>query len=588
MIARPEHIRMRILVPIGCAILLILAGAMVSIYLLQRQEVKISANQKTAAVQRYFQQQLQHEEELLGGLLELIADDRRLALLWQQKDRAGLMRYSEPLFERLRGRARISHLYFITPDRTCFFRAHMPASYGDRIDLVTLDKAVRTNTPASGLELGPYGLFTFRMVQPWMVNGRLVGYIELGVEIDHFLKQIEQANRVKLMFAVDKQLLTRDMWEEGQRIMGHRPEWNRFEKIVISNPVDSSLYPTLDRGLSFTGTGDGRQLFYAAAGGRNYVYGLVPQKDVSELVTGGFIVFNDITLSRHKLYLLALELTAFSVIVAGILFVIFNAYVRRIQNGIIAARTELTNEVDEHKQTAIALTRAKEESDAANRDLHAFSYSVTHDLRAPLTVINGYCEAMLEGYASKLDAQGMEYLRTISSSCMRMNKFIDAILTFSLASQEAIHREPVNLSELARLIMAELNFNETSRQLTVTIADGLTTNGDPLLLRTVMENLLGNAWKFTGKKTQSMIEFGVTERAGERVFFVRDNGAGFDMDRAAELFVPFTRLHDRHEFVGSGIGLATVHKIITRHGGRIWAESAPGEGATFFFTIPDG
>ena len=587
MIAKPELIRMRILVPTGCAILLILVGAMVSIYLLQRQEVMISANQKTAAVQRNFQQQLQHEEELLGGLLELITDDRRLAHLWLQKDRAGLIRYSEPLFERLRGRARITQFYFITPDRTCFLRLHLPANYGDHINLITLDKAVRTNTTASGLELGPYGLFAFRMVKPWMVNGRLVGYIELGVEIDHFLQQIEQVNHVKLMFAVDKQLLSKDKWEEGQRMVGHRPEWNRFDKIVISNPVHSSSFFKLDRGLSFTGTSDGRQLFYAAAGGRSYVYGLVPQKDVSERVNGGFIVFSDITLSMHKLYLLALELTVFSVIVAGILFVIFNAYVRRIQNGIIAARTELTNEVDEHKQTAMALARAKEESDAANRDLHAFSYSVTHDLRAPLTVINGYCEAILEGYASRLDAQGMEYLRTISGSCMRMNKFIDAILTFSLAGQEEIRREPVNLSELARLIMAELNFNETARQLTWTIADGVTTNGDPLLLRTVLDNLLGNAWKFTGKKTQSVIEFGVTERDGERIFFVRDNGAGFDMERAAELFVPFTRLHDRHEFVGSGIGLATVHKIITRHGGRIWAESTPGEGATFFFTIPD-
>ncbi len=229
--------------------------------------------------------------------------------------------------------------------------------------------------------------------------------------------------------------------------------------------------------------------------------------------------------------------------------------------------------------------------EAANKELEAFSYSVSHDLRAPLRALNGFSQALLSQYGPQLDAQGRHYLERIQASAQRMGDLIDDLLTLSRITRREMTRQPVDLSALAREIAAELQAREPQRQAEFNIADGLTTEGDPHLLRIALENLLGNAWKFTGKREQTFIEFGKIERgrAGDSLsphtFFVRDNGAGFDMAYAGKLFAPFQRLHGLEEFPGTGIGLATVQRIVARHGGRVWAEAAVEQGATFYFTL---
>lgn len=221
----------------------------------------------------------------------------------------------------------------------------------------------------------------------------------------------------------------------------------------------------------------------------------------------------------------------------------------------------------------------------ACRELESFSFSVSHDLRSPLRSICGYSEQLLEDYGGNLDDQGRRYVENILNGGRRMAQIIEAMLDFSTISRNELHRENVDLSELAVVVMAELRLSAPERMVSFTIAEGLVVNGDARLLRSVMENLFGNAWKYTGNVPHSCIEFGKTEEGGASVFFVRDNGAGFDMAHSDRLFVPFQRLHLEREFPGNGIGLATVQRIIQRHGGRIWAESAPARGATFYFTL---
>ncbi|MFX1519650.1 MAG: ATP-binding protein [Promethearchaeota archaeon] len=225
------------------------------------------------------------------------------------------------------------------------------------------------------------------------------------------------------------------------------------------------------------------------------------------------------------------------------------------------------------------------ELEAINKELEAFSYSVSHDLRAPLRSIDGFSQALLEDYADVLDAEGKMYLERIRAASKRMAELIHELLELSKVSRSEMTREQVNLSELAQIVMSELQETQQKRQIDVIITPGLIANGDVGLLRLVLENLLGNAWKFTGKKPTAKIEFGVTEQEGKRVFFVRDNGAGFDMAFADKLFGAFQRLHHPDEFQGIGIGLATVKRIIHRHGGRVWAEGEAEKGATFYFTF---
>jgi signal transduction histidine kinase len=232
------------------------------------------------------------------------------------------------------------------------------------------------------------------------------------------------------------------------------------------------------------------------------------------------------------------------------------------------------------------LRRRQAELEAANRELETFSYSVSHDLRAPLRSISGFSRILEEDYAACLDDQGVDYLRRVQEGAQQMAELIDALLALSRMMRAELRRQPVDLSTLARTIAETLQNAEPQRRVEFVIAPDLTVQGDIAMLRAVLENLLGNAWKFSGKVEQARIEFGTTAGDDGPVFFVRDNGAGFDMQYAQKLFLPFQRLHSVSEFPGSGVGLATVQRIIQRHGGHIWAESGPGQGATFYFTLP--
>jgi light-regulated signal transduction histidine kinase (bacteriophytochrome) len=226
------------------------------------------------------------------------------------------------------------------------------------------------------------------------------------------------------------------------------------------------------------------------------------------------------------------------------------------------------------------------ELQAANRELESFSYSVSHDLRAPLRAIDGFSRILLEDYSNKLDADGKDSLTRIRVASQRMGQLIDDLLQLSRHTRSEMRRAPVDLSALARTVADELQKTEPARRVEFVIQPDLAAEADASLMRAVLENLLGNAWKFTGKQSAAKIEFGRTTREGVPAFFVRDNGAGFDMKYAGKLFGAFQRLHAVTEFPGTGVGLATVQRVIHRHGGRVWAESTPGHGATFYFTLP--
>ncbi len=223
--------------------------------------------------------------------------------------------------------------------------------------------------------------------------------------------------------------------------------------------------------------------------------------------------------------------------------------------------------------------------EATNRELEAFCYSVSHDLRAPLRAIRGFTDVLLEQYAPKLDGRGQEFLQRTCEASQQMDKLIDDLLKLSRVVRGELQTEKVSLSALAQEIVAELRRAEPERQVTITISPDLTVFGDRRLLRIVLDNLLRNAWKFTGKRESAEIELGRSD--GENsAFYVRDNGAGFDMAYAGKLFGVFQRLHSAADFPGSGVGLAIVQRIINRHGGRTWALGKAGSGATFYFALP--
>jgi light-regulated signal transduction histidine kinase (bacteriophytochrome) len=231
------------------------------------------------------------------------------------------------------------------------------------------------------------------------------------------------------------------------------------------------------------------------------------------------------------------------------------------------------------------LLHQKEAVEIVNRELEAFSYSVSHDLRAPLRSIDGFSQALLEDYEPLLDDEGKKFLRYVRESAQEMARLIDGLLGLSRVTRAELHRAPVDLAAIARRQIERLRTAEPERQVTVVIPEHLPAIGDPALLEIVIQNLLGNAWKFTSAHPTARIELGMQSEGERDAYFVRDDGAGFDMAHAQKLFGAFQRLHRAEEFEGTGIGLATVQRIVHRHGGEVWAEGQVGRGATFHFTL---
>ena len=255
-----------------------------------------------------------------------------------------------------------------------------------------------------------------------------------------------------------------------------------------------------------------------------------------------------------------------------------------------AARLEGLNQALQRKnreleEIADSLKRANDATSHANRELEAFSYSVSHDLRTPLRTIDGFSHVLLEDYAAQLDATGQDHLRRMAAAAQRMGQIIDDLLALSRVSRTALVRKRTDLTEIAHQVVEELRSRDPAPPATVIIAPNAVAEVDGQLLRIVLENLFGNAWKFTAKRQRRQIEFGVRREQASTVFFVRDNGAGFDMTYAERLFSPFQRLHTNADFPGTGIGLATVQRIISRHGGSVWAEGAVDRGAIVYFTL---
>jgi light-regulated signal transduction histidine kinase (bacteriophytochrome) len=248
-------------------------------------------------------------------------------------------------------------------------------------------------------------------------------------------------------------------------------------------------------------------------------------------------------------------------------------------------QTEIENHLIELERAEELLKENNAKLAATNKELEALSYSVSHDLRSPLRSIDGFSQALIEDYQEKLDETGQGYLKRLRSASQKMGELIDGILKLSRLTRSEMHHVPIDLSVLAGEIANRLQETQPERKVKFIIDKELTANGDPQLLRVLLENLLGNAWKFTSKKPKTQIEFSMDRNNGKKAYFIKDNGAGFDMTYADKLFGAFQRLHDAAEFPGTGIGLATAQRIIHRHGGAIWAEGAVDKGATFHFTL---
>ncbi len=383
---------------------------------------------------------------------------------------------------------------------------------------------------------------------------------------------------------------------EGYRIEGSR--------LVLSRPIaynDEQIgtiyiegrYQLYERLIQYAGIVLGVALLALAL---SMLLAVRMQKHVSQPILGITSLARKVTEQRDY-SLRAEKLTDDEI---GYLVDAFNDLLAQVQFGsaaLEASNAKLQREIADRRraneeirnlnaQLEHRVAERTRELESANHELEAFSYSVSHDLRTPLRAIDGFGQALLEDYYEVLDETGQDYLKRVRFGAQRMGQLIDDLLTLARVSRIALDHEPVNLSAMAETIVSELRTQEPERDVDVRLWPNLTGFGDPHLLRIALENLLNNAWKYTGKVANARIELGFSEEGGCVCYFVKDNGAGFDMAYAGKLFGAFQRLHEASDYPGTGVGLATVQRIIHRHGGQIWAEAAVDQGATFHFTLP--
>jgi PAS domain S-box-containing protein len=391
-------------------------------------------------------------------------------------------------------------------------------------------------------------------------NGAFLGYHGVGRDVTRLLRQTEASRRFETALAQASDpvlLLERDPAGGANRIFFA----NRAAALLFDYPEASLLGRPLE---SLVAVDDG-------AG----------SEDLAQALASGIPLHRRVRMQRRKGSTQTIDLRV-DLLLDG----------RGEQRSFIAIMRDLTADIDRtrqvvqaHEELKQAMRQRSHELEVMAKELESFSYTVSHDLRAPLRVVEGFARILVEDYGRMLDKMAHDHLQRIITAAARMNSMINALLDLSRLSSQPIVREPLSLSRMAEEVIEDLRSQETERTVSVRIAPDVVTEGDRTLLRIVLDNLIGNAWKYSGKHPHPEIEFGLRHQGSTPVYFVQDNGAGFDMRFADRLFGVFQRLHSAADFPGTGVGLATVQRIVRRHGGRIWAESEPGGGSVFFFTL---
>jgi signal transduction histidine kinase len=565
-----ERIASGMLAPFVLFVVFTLSGAMAGAYWLQQRGIETHSSKLKQHVWIAYAESLKEAASLLGSLTGFVENNSLIQQAWADKDRQALLAAAWPVYQQISREGRVSHLHFFTLDRTNFLRVHSPQRYGDRIDRHTLDEAFTTQDLAWGVELGESGQFVLRVVKPWLVDGELVGYIELGENIEHLTRRVKRTTGADLVVVIDKRYLEYKAWSEMQEQLGSRVDWNQFpDKLIIDKTfaeLPKQLLQQIGRGVeenSSVTISDEEQIYDAS---------VLPAVDARKQLLGNIWILLDITTQQRDLKTLTTVFVLSSIVLAGLVIVLFYAYLQRIQSKLSKAYAKLRHEIGERKQI--------------QQQLESYSYTIAHDLRAPLRSITSFSQILAEEVGESLRGDARDALQRVIRAGSHMAELIDDILELSRISRRHMSVAKVDLSQCAREYIERLVSEEPDRQLEYSVENNVTVSGSRELLYAALKNLLENAWKFTSKQQTAKIEFATTTLDGETVYFVRDDGVGFDMQYVHKLFGTFQRLHPKEAYPGTGIGLATVKRVIERHRGRVWAESETGQGATFYFTLP--
>jgi len=618
-----------ILAPLFVAITVLLAIFTLAIYRLQQQHISDDVRMRLDSSDSYFNKLLFADARLIGEITHFVKDNPDIQNAWLAKDRNTLLTLTAPIFEKLRQDYRITHLYFIDTNSTCFLRVHNPPRFGDHIERFTLKSTADTAKPYWGIELGQYGTFTLRVVQPWFVNNTLTGFIEFGEEIDHISPQLKETLNVDLVFLINKSLLSRENWQEGLKMMGRTGDWNLMPNCVIADSTMSDIPPEFIKFARLPHEEHRNHILTAKLNGSTFSAGLVKLSDAAAREVGDILVIKNITKEQAALQKLLAVAAIASFLIVSLLVSFFYIHIAGIEKHIIEAHTSLAAEIEKRKEIEAELrkhrdnleelvnTRTSElqeinaqlqqeaaqrtetekslakvnddlqftvaQLSSSNKHLREFDHLAAHDLKTPLRGIGTLAQWLLKDYYDKFDDYGREQVNLLVKRVRRMDNLINAILQYSTIARNKQNEGQVDLNPLIKSVIADI---KPTPNITITVNQNL-----PVLMceeeqiTQVLYNLVANAVKFMDKP-DGLITIDFEDEKYFWKFSIADNGPGIEPQHFERIFRLFQTLSDREEAESAGIGLTIAKKIVELYGGKIWLTSTVGVGSTFFFTLP--